>query len=180
MSNSLVVIPAGLPAAARCWLTVFFNFHCTIGNLKLSLGFQVMKSTSLSWSFVYRNVRCGNEWTIDALRLKHKILISDVSSSSTWLGSGELEFDLFLVVCPVAELDSAADSAADWFPDNASGTLSMLPASASARPAWPWPPWRCCTYLPSLLKCIGISSSEFSGINLAVVTALLVLSFGYA
>ena len=58
-------------------------FHCTIGNLKLSLGFQVMKSTSLSWSFVYRNVRCGNEWTIDALRLKHKILISDVSSSST-------------------------------------------------------------------------------------------------
>ena len=51
MSNSLVVIPAGLPAAARCWLTVFFNFHCTIGNLKLSLGFQVMKSTSLvSWS----------------------------------------------------------------------------------------------------------------------------------
>ena len=83
MSNSLVVIPAGLPAAARCWLTVFFNFHCTIGNLKLSLGFQVMKSTSLSWSFVYRNVRCGNEWTIDALRLKHKILISDVSSSST-------------------------------------------------------------------------------------------------
>ena len=56
---------------------------CTIGNLKLSLGFQVMKSTSLSWSFVYRNVRCGNEWTIDALRLKHKILISDVSSSST-------------------------------------------------------------------------------------------------
>ena len=72
-------------------------------------GFQVMKSTRLSWSFVYRNVRCGNEWTIDALRLKHKILISDVRSSS----SGELEFDSFLVVCPVAELDSAADSAAD-------------------------------------------------------------------
>jgi|TARA_B100000927_G_C16392327_1_gene439876 hypothetical protein len=27
---------------------------------------------------------------------------------------------------------------------------------------------------------MGISSSEISGINLAVVTALLVLSFGYA